>query len=272
MNYIEIALLGLLIICGIAVIVLIRDRKEIKGKAVVITLIALSVFALLLSTCYFPYDYLFNRVPFLFKILGSIQYPARYLTAATMLICTLYAVIRRHKPAYVMSAILIALTIWQSGGYINTFLEKQENIVSIESIDEWTSFDDDRQYMLMGTDLERLQYASVLPSSDDITYDEEKREKGKYELHLVNNSWEEGYADLPLLAYPHYYATDGTNSYELSAGDNNKLRITLPAGCDSVIRIRFKEPAIWRIAELATLACVLGLIILGIKRKTVKKG
>ena len=255
----------------IAIIYLIKGRKEISNKAVVITLTALSVFALILSTCYFPYDFLFNKIPFLFKILGSIQYPARYLTAATVLICTLYAVIRKQKPAYVMSIILIALTIWQSGGYINTFLEKQTNIVSIKSMDEWTSFDDDRQYMLMGTDLERLQYASVLPSTEDITYDDEVREKGKYQLHLINNSSEEGYADLPLLAYPYYYATDGSQTYELSAGDNNKLRITLPAGCDTVVKIRFREPVYWRIAEIVTLICVIGIIVFGIKGKTVKK-
>ncbi|WP_026498441.1 glycosyltransferase family 39 protein [Butyrivibrio sp. WCD2001] len=259
--------LALLLICVIAVIVLIKDRKEIENKRVAITLIALSVFAIVLSTCYFPYDLLLSKAQLLFKLLGSIQYPARYLTAATMLICTLYAIIRRHRPAYVMSAVLLALTIWQSGGYINTFLEKQTNIVSIESIDEWTSFDDDRQYMLTGTDLERLQYASVLPSSEEITYDGESREKGVYELHLINSSGEEGYADLPLLAYPHYYATDGVQSYKLSAGDNNKLRITLPAGCDSVIKIRFREPLYWRIAELVTLAFVLVIIAACFRKK-----
>ncbi|WP_026526199.1 glycosyltransferase family 39 protein [Butyrivibrio sp. VCD2006] len=259
--------LAMLLICIISVVFLIREKRAIGEKAMVIVLTVLSVFALILSTCYFPYDFLYSKVPFLFKLLGSIQYPARYLTAATMLICTLYAVMRKQKPAYTMSIILLALTLWQSGGYINTFLEKQTNIVSIESIDEWTSFDDDRQYMLTGTDLERLQYASVLPSTEEITYDDENREKGEYSLHLVNSSSEEGFADLPLLAYPYYYATDGSMSYGLSAGDNNKLRITLPAGCDSVIKIRFREPVYWRIAELITLGSVIVLIAIGIMGK-----
>ena len=264
--------LAILLICIIAVVFLIKEREEIENKAMVITLLALSVFALVLSTCYFPYDFLFNKAPFLFKILGSIQYPARYLTAATILACNLYALMRRKKPAYVISIVLLVLTVWQSGGYINNFLERQTNIVSINAIDEWTSFDDDRQYMLTGTDLERLQYASVLPSTEDITYDEENREKGVYSLHLVNGSSEEGFADLPLLAYPYYYATDGAQSYKLSAGDNNKLRITLPAGVDSTIKIRFKEPVYWRIAEIVTLISILGLIIMGLKDKTAKKG
>ncbi len=263
--------LAMLIICVIAVIYLIANYKEIKSRAMVIILTVLSVFALVLSTCYFPYDFLFNKMPFLFKILGSIQYPARYLTAATVLICTLYAVIRKQKPAYVMSVVLLALTIWQSGGYINTFLEKQTNIVSIETIDEWTSFDDDRQYMLTGTDLERLQYASVLPSSEEITYDEENRDKGVYSLHLVNNSAEEGFADLPILAYPYYYATDGNVSYALSAGDNNKLRIMLPAGTDAVIKIRFREPVYWRIAELLTVVSILFAALFRNKVKKVAK-
>ena len=86
----------------------------------------------------------------------------------------------------------------------------------------------------------------------------------------MNGSAEEGYADLPLLAYPYYHATDGNTVYKLSAGDNNKLRVTLPAGTDSVIRIRFREPVYWRIAEIVTLLAAVGMILSGVyfrKRK-----
>ena len=81
----------------------------------------------------------------------------------------------------------------------------------------------------------------------------------------------EGYADLPLLAYPYYHATDGSASYTLSAGDNNKLRITLPAGSDAVVRIRFREPYYWRIAELITIISILLFALLNFEKKNCKK-
>ncbi|WP_408069686.1 glycosyltransferase family 39 protein [Butyrivibrio sp. JL13D10] len=253
--------LALLAVLIMGIIYLISSRKELKKHISEIAVWVLCIIALILSTCYFPYDLLFDKARVIFKILGSIQYPARYLTAATVLICSLFALIQKKRQYYILGALLIILSLWQSGAYVNSFLEKQTNTVSLNTVDEWTSFDDDRQYMLVDTDTERLQYASVLPSSDEISYSDEERNGGEYSLKLSNNSGEEGYADLPLLSYPYYYGTDGTISYKLSSGDNNKLRITLPAGTDSVIRIRFREPLYWRAAELISLIFAIAMTI-----------
>ncbi len=253
--------LALIIILIAFVAYLIVQRKESKNNLVAILVWGLGIVALVLSTCYFPYDMLYNKAKFVFKILGSIQYPARYLTAATVLICTVYAIMQKNKVTYKLSIILLAISLWQSGSYIRAFMEKQDNIVAIKTVDEWTSFDDDRQYMLQGTDLERLQYASVLPSSEDIVYSDEERKGGEYSLRLSNSSQDEGYADLPILAYPYYYGTDGNISYKLSVGDNNKLRIELPAGTDSVIKIRFREPFYWRVSEIVSLLFVIVLVV-----------
>lgn len=252
--------IAMIIILVAAIIIIVTKVKEIRRNKTIIILLAMSIASLILSTCYFPYDMLYNKAKFVFKILGSIQYPARYLTAATVLICTLYAVMQRKKTMYKLSLFLVIISIWQSGGYVRNFVEKQTNIVAIETIYEWTSFDDDRQYMLAGTDTERLQYASVLPSSEEVTYSDENRKDGVYSLKLENSSKEEGYADLPILAYPYYYGTDGDSNYSLLTGDNNKLRIMLPAGTNSVVSIRFKEPLYWRIAEIISLLFAILLI------------
>lgn len=260
--------LSLIAIVVVGIVLLISRGKEIGKHVTEIIILVLSVFALILSTCYFPYDFLFEKARFVFKLLGSIQYPARYLTAATVLICTFFALLQRKKPAYLLGVILVVLSLWQSGSYVNAFLEKQTSIVSVKTVDELTSFDDDRQYMLVGTDTERLQYASVLPSAEEITYSDEMRNGGEYSLRLSNNTGEEGYADLPILSYPYYYGTDGETSYKMSSGDNNKLRVTLPAGTDSVIRIRFREPLYWRVAEIVSLVFALGVIIRLIVKKS----
>ncbi|WP_029323812.1 glycosyltransferase family 39 protein [Butyrivibrio sp. AE3004] len=262
--------ISLIMIMIAFVIYLFSNRKELEKHVAEIITGALALLALVLSTCYFPYDMLYNKVKILFKILGSIQYPPRYLTAATILICALYAVMLGKKKWYKLGIILLVISIWQSGSYVRCFIEKQTVKVAVNNFEDWTSFDDDRQYMIVGTDTERLQYASVLPSSEDITYFDEERKDGEYSLHLVNSTTNEGFADLPLLAYPYYYGTDGNEKYELTSGDNNKLRVTVPKGTDSVIKIRFREPLYWRISEIISLAFLMIMIGFGV-RKIIKK-
>ena len=72
----------------------------------------------------------------------------------------------------------------------------------------------------------------------------------------------EYYIEPPLLYYPGYEAVaeDGTR-YEIDWNVNNTLRIRYPSdGTERLIQVTYREPLLWRLAELLSL---LGLIILG---------
>ena len=78
----------------------------------------------------------------------------------------------------------------------------------------------------------------------------------------------ESYVELPLLYYKGYRAIGEAGQHlELVCGDNNVIRVLLPAGYDGRIDVDFQEFWYWRVSEVLSLATLLMIIALARKSR-----
>ena len=113
-------------------------------------------------------------------------------------------------------------------------------------------------YLPAGTDLEIFSNIQAVAENPAVTADWQ----GSGLLTCTNPTDTETTIALPLLAYRHYtvQAADGT-VLPLSANGAHCLCVTVPAGYNGTVTVRFAEPLLWRLAELVTLATVLALAL-----------
>lgn len=207
--------------------------------------------------------------------LGSLQFSWRYLAIATVLlipaILLVLADLGHRKPQYQRYAVilmLVALVFNMSSfytGYTNT-------------AEEWTYYDIDRldtvavmnaEYYLEGTEFQHPLYAKVEHVSGDVEVRSYTNEGGVRRLDCRNNGSEAAVLDLPLFAYDHFHAYDAIGAelvLERNYENGNRTNISIPAGFDGTVEIRYEPPALWRVAEVVSLLSALGLIAFGIKK------
>lgn len=89
-------------------------------------------------------------------------------------------------------------------------------------------------------------------------------------LTVENASDDKDYVEIPLLYYDWYRAEDAeAHNFTLSPGENNVLRIEVPAQYSGSIRIYFAEPVLWRVAELLSLLTLFLMVAAEMMRRKV---
>ena len=117
------------------------------------------------------------------------------------------------------------------------------------------------EYVIQGTDVDQLTFSGPLPGDGVEINGYEKRYLGG-ERTCANPEDYDSYIELPLLLYKGYRATDKETGMrlELFYGNNNRIRVRIPAGYAGSVQVRFVSPFYWRIAELITLGTVVLLV------------
>ena len=69
---------------------------------------------------------------------------------------------------------------------------------------------------------------------------------------------------LPLFGFDGYAAELNGEKIDWVRGENNRIAVDLPAGTQGELSVRYEGKAIWRVADalsLATLLCLLGVFV-----------
>ena len=67
--------------------------------------------------------------------------------------------------------------------------------------------------------------------------------------------------EFPVWDYPGYVATDAShNRLDIKEGENHRLQVLIPVGYKGKVLVCWKEPVLWRCAEILSLAAILALI------------
>ena len=79
--------------------------------------------------------------------------------------------------------------------------------------------------------------------------------------------------EVPLLYYKGYRAYDIDTGEELEAylGENFAVTVTIPAGFDGEVLVRFVPPWYWRLGEIISLISAVGLVFAGVRWKKERK-
>lgn len=221
--------------------------------------------AAFLSSSVIPWGNLYHISKIAYHLVGMVQFSWRYLGIAA--VCLTFATVllfelieKQFSPQWsnLLMGVMVGLTLISASHFYTTAAD-QMNTWKL-----YTLSDTDRmeivyeEYLPLGTDSLLLEENHLI-TGEGVTVGELVREGTRSQIWCENASDGESYLDLPILAYDNYHAAleDGSPA-TLSAGENNRIRVTLPAGYEGVITVEYRPPVYWRVSEAVSLAALVG--------------
>ena len=121
------------------------------------------------------------------------------------------------------------------------------------------------EYLIEGTDIEKLTFADAA-AGEGVQIERYEKGRLRAELTCINQTGLESYVDIPLLLYKGYGATDAATGQEMELcyGENNVIRLVIPAGYEGTVLVSFESPVYWRISELISGLTIVALIVMGL--------
>ena len=244
------------------------------------TAFGFAMLTLVLSLRVFPWDGVQNWLGRAAgKMAGMFQYPWRFLSLATVLLClaVLLAVqllqeknVRLAKGAAAALAACALLTVGvvqtqittgMSEQAYNVFLNRQPNAATGVG-----------EYLIDGTSGYETIWAQPKPGSEELQLLSYEKRGGKAYL-TVENDGDAADISVPIFNYGHYYAVDEAtgDAYALGTGENARITLNIPAGYTGTIVIAYHAPVYWRVFELASLLALIGSVGWGVSQRKKKQ-
>lgn len=242
-----------------------RDKKQpliIFAK----TASLLGGLLLLMSLRIFPWDKIQFLSGITASLVSSLQFPNRFLGWGTALLiavfgfCLWYFEKQERKLSYYAGVILTLISITTSSMYLLDSIIQTENRYSLYNEESMGfGYISGAEYLLEGTDEDLLTFVDGAKTGEGVTASNYQKDYLHVQLTASNTSTSESYVDIPLLYYKVYraYNTDTGEALSLCAGENNVIRVLLPAQFSGRVDVKFVSPFYWRISEIITVATML---------------
>lgn len=256
--------------------------KQVRGRRMHILQYTLGfgVLAMVLSLRIFPWNILFSHFPstVLHKFLGMVQFPWRYLGLASVLLCVSVAIALQLLRDWgyagtqkVAAALLLGTVVYTAAFYggLEQMQPTTSNIYGAANVDS-LQIGGGKDYVLPG----EVDYNYAYPTqlSDSLVIQRYEKNDGVACITLENTADTEGSVVLPINDYGNYTATDDQgNILPLSTSENSLLVLTVPGGYSGMVSVSYREPLLWRVAELLSLVTAVVLCIAGIRSRKVKR-
>ena len=260
---------------GIALWGIKKASKEIKVTVV------LSGIMLFMATNVFPWNALAHDSK-IFDLLAQVQFPWRYVGIAILFLTMLlgFVVDQTDVTEYIKITKSAVITICVTVALGMTFLftgyyaDNLERNVYYDTANMGTWGVMGEEYLRSNTHIENLDGKIHIDGGTE--YAESITRTGCEMDVACKTGAEEGVVILPVINYKGYQVTDDAgNQYEITDSEEDLISVTLPAGFEGNIYLRFVEPTYWTIAFGVSVA--MAVILSGacgfyvIKKKPMKK-
>jgi len=161
----------------------------------------------------------------------------------------------------VMAALCVLFSMYQTN---DTLLSSKKNIIrlySVENLGHSTVLG--AEYLPLGADLLAFHYHDAIGSQGVSITAFEKDGLDTITDVIVARDGEEQYLELPMINYKGYRAQDMDSGdvFEVTAGNNQDVRVLLPSGYQGRLHVWFQSMWYWRVAEIISLVTI---ILLGL--------
>jgi hypothetical protein len=257
--------LGMLLYLGRQIL---RKNDRDARNAFALRCLILGLLLSVMTLSIFPWDRIQSLGGPLQAMVSSLQFPNRLLGWATLLgtfVCgSLMESFAQRGEKWAVRVLLLAAVLGIAGSslYLNDYFTVIFEGTSLSNAEGMGTGDiSGGEYLIEGTDATLLtQSAAVAGPGTEIL--EDTRGALRAQLVCRNTSAQESFLEVQLLYYCGYRAEDGDGrELAVSAGTNGVIRVALPAGFDGTVRIRFTEPASWRVSEVLSLLTLVGILV-----------
>lgn len=223
----------------------------------------------------FPWDKIQNSSHLAASLVSSLQFPNRFLGWATTFLvltfcCCLYYFREKGQRILYFAGFMCALTaIATSSLYLYDHMGRDHYLLTLYNEEGMGhGYISGAEYLVEGTSEQTLLYHSPVTSGEIQITDYEKGAL-RADFMCSNTGGEEGYVELPLLHYYGYRAYAGEKEQPLPVckGDNNVVRVIIPADCSTHVTVKFVSPWYWRIAEIVSYMTLLPVLAMGLRRR-----
>lgn len=223
--------------------------------------LSMTVLSFALTLSCFPYIQLGRIMPYIQMAFRSIQYSWRFLTVSIMLLFWMFCLIGielekwNKKLFQYVAAAMCAICIFQAVDFASDVLNDMGNLEVYSGANLDRNDIGGGEYLPLNTDMEALR--DKLVSTEAVDVRNWKREYNRISCEVYNHTEEKQELEMPLLFY-RYYRAEG-NGIEMSVGraESGRLYALVPASYEGTVSVFFREPFLWRVAELIT--CITGV-------------
>lgn len=246
------------------------NMKKSSLKAQVLFYTVFSVFSLYLASNLFPWD-IFAQSLSIGRLLAQVQFPWRYVAIAILFLTLLFTLLIKmlnekdfgsHSKYIKGTAFLSAVFICVVSSFIFTgnYLDDIRYRTWYDTADLDTGYVSAGEYLLLDFNIDNVD--GKINSTYMETIELLERNGCKMELYC-ESSGKDGTVEVPIFNYKGYVVKDDKgNTYDISDGENNVVKFTLPKNFKGNITIDFVEPWYWRVSEIVTLLTIIGLFVL----------
>lgn len=242
----------------------------------------LGALMLVLSQEFFPWDAIQKTGRLAAALISSLQFPSRFLgwggAFLTVLCCLSLYYFKEsgNRLLWRVGILCVAAAVITSSMYLTDHIGRDKQRTYLYNVEGMGfGYVSGAEYLVEGTAWDSLLYHGPVTSENVVAADYEKGAL-RAELYCSNGSGQEGYVELPLLHYYGYRAYGETGELTVCKGDNNVVRVLIPAGYSAGVAVRFVSPWYWRAAEAVSYIGVLWIasvcVILYRRRKKVGSG
>jgi hypothetical protein len=232
-----------------------------------------------MTTVIFPWDWMQKLNPAISKLCTTLQYPARLLFLASILLTfvsclALYSINKYYggKTGKVFALAVILITILTTSYYFDNMLSTATFSRIYDPAGTGT-YISGAEYLLVGTNPDLLVGKDPIAGNSDLVIENYTKEYLDIEMHVENNGAESSYVELPLLYYKGYVAeiVGADSKLVVIPGDNNVVRVNIPSNFTGKIHVLFQPLWYWRLSEVVSILTVICCIIIGLRCRYKKK-
>lgn len=263
---------GLVLVIGFAVFCILwfsgKGRGVDRGIAAVgKTSAVFGGLMMLMSLEVFPWDKIQDINQLCESLVGSLQFPHRFLGWGTVFLvcvfgcCLWFYAERGDKWGFYMGAVIVLAGITTSSMYLLDFVGESDSKIRVYNKEGMGfAYVSDGEYLVQGTDINLLTFGGP-KTGGEIEISAYEKEYLHVTFRCSNTGGEDGYVDLPLLGYTGYraYAEGSGERLEVGMGDNNVVRVVIPAHFEDGVEVGFVPPLHWRAGEAVSVLFWLGM-------------
>ena len=227
-----------------------------------------AVLTLVLSLHAFPWDFVEGWFgPAVGKVVGMFQFPFRFLSLGTLLLCAaaLFALqlLPERRSSLAAAGLVCAALLTASITETNIMSAQGESSYATYSQNTTINSVGTAEYLIDGASSYEAIWAQPKPASGDLHLISYEKRKGVVYVSVENDGGEAA-------IYGNYYAADESGApFAITSGENMRIVLTIPAGYTGTIHVRYHAPGYWRAFEALSAVSLLGVIGCGafVRRK-----
>ncbi len=234
-----------------------------------IILFAFTGISLFISSKYFPWTFIEQNGGLLRSVFCSVQFSWRYIGPATVSACILGAYLIRDIKASskafsgLFTAMIMILALVP--GVILQVRAMFENNHAVINRGEEIGIVSDELYFPVSWNRD-AEYPES-PEASGCRLDSYARNSGDWIVN-VSEAAENATLTFPVVYYKGYvaFSASGERLTTLQSSDG-RIQVELPSGFSGELKLGFKEPLLWRFAELLSLVSIEAVILIFTRRK-----